>query len=83
MKLVIDIPNEAYSRLLEEQHLPNRLDIEYFIVHGVPLEEKLANIKTELQDEKESYISEVGKCGFTEGITFAIETIDEYIGENK
>ena len=37
MKLVIDIPDEAYQKLLEEQHLPNRLDIEYFIIHGTPL----------------------------------------------
>ena len=39
MKLIIDIPTEAYNRLLEEQHLPCRLDIEYFIVHGIPLPE--------------------------------------------
>jgi len=37
MELVIKIPDEAYQRLLEEQHLPNRIDLEYFIVHGTPL----------------------------------------------
>ena len=37
MQLVIDIPEDAYNRLLEEQHLPNRIDLEYFIVHGTPL----------------------------------------------
>ena len=37
MKLVIEMPEIAYKRLLEEQHLPNRIDLEYFIVHGTPL----------------------------------------------
>ena len=37
MKLIIDIPDKAYNRLLEEQHLPNRLDIEWVITHGTPL----------------------------------------------
>ena len=37
MEIVIKIPDEAYQRLLEEQHLPNRIDLEYFIVHSTPL----------------------------------------------
>ena len=37
MEIVIKIPDEAYQRLLEEQNLPNRIDLEYFIVHGTPL----------------------------------------------
>lgn len=36
MKLVIDIPDEAYNELIKEQHLPNDLDVEYFIIHGKP-----------------------------------------------
>ena len=37
MKLIIDIPDEAYNKLIKEQHLPGDLDIEYFIIHGTPL----------------------------------------------
>ena len=39
MKLIIDMPEEAYKHLLKEQYIPNGLDIEYFIIHGIPLPE--------------------------------------------
>ena len=45
MKLIIDIPEEAYNRLLTEQHLPNRLDIEWCIVHGTPIPDNATNGK--------------------------------------
>ena len=47
MELVIKIPDEAYQRLLEEQHLPNRIDLEYFIVHGTPLPKGHGKLKDE------------------------------------
>lgn len=37
MQIVIDFPERLYQRLLQEQLLPNQLDIEYFIIHGTPL----------------------------------------------
>jgi hypothetical protein len=43
MKLIIEIPEEAYNRLLTEQHLPNRLDIEWCIVHGTPISDNATN----------------------------------------
>ena len=43
MKVLIDIPEEAYNRLLTEQHLPNRLDIEWCIIHGTPLPDNATN----------------------------------------
>ena len=43
MKLIIDIPDKAYNRLLEEQHLPNRLDIEWVITHGTPIPDNATN----------------------------------------
>ena len=51
MKLVIEIPEIAYKRLLEEQHLPNRIDLEYYIVHGTPLP-KGHWIKSNIPNEK-------------------------------
>lgn len=39
MKLIIDIPNEAYEILTEYQVLPENIDLEYFVMHGIPLEE--------------------------------------------
>ena len=43
MKLIIDIADKAYNRLLEEQHLPNRLDIEWVITHGTPIPDNATN----------------------------------------
>lgn len=37
MKIIIDIPDEAYKTLLEEQRIPTGLDYEYLIMHGTPL----------------------------------------------
>ena len=36
-ELVIKIPEDVYGKLLEEQHLPNRINLEYYISHGTPL----------------------------------------------
>ena len=43
MKVLIDIPEEAYNRLLAEQHLPNSLDIEWCIIHGTPISDNATN----------------------------------------
>ncbi len=37
MKIVIDIPDEAYNTLLKEQRIPTELDYEYLMMHGMPL----------------------------------------------
>lgn len=37
MQMKIDIPDEAYNKLLTDQHLPDGLDIGYLIMHGIPL----------------------------------------------
>ena len=37
MKIIIDIPEEAYNTLLTEQCIPNGLDLEYLVMHGTPL----------------------------------------------
>ena len=44
MKLIIDIPNEAYDILTEYQVLPENIDLEYFVIHGIPLEDIKAEI---------------------------------------
>ena len=50
MKLIIDIPEEAYNRLMEFQVLPENIDLEYFVIHGIPLEEELEKIKEEIEE---------------------------------
>ena len=50
MKLIIDIPNEVYNILTEYQVLSENLDLEYFVIHGIPLEEELEKIKAEIED---------------------------------
>ena len=42
MKLIIDIPELAYDRLLGEQHIPN-MDYEYLIIHGTPIPDNATN----------------------------------------
>ena len=49
MKLIIEIPDEAYNELIQEQHLPSGLDVEYLIIHGTPLE--FGNISVEAIEE--------------------------------
>ena len=65
MKLIIDIPDEAYNRLLTEQHLPNRLDIEYFIVHGIPLDKIRAEI-----DKQYKWLLKAGYTAYNVDIAF-------------
>ena len=84
MKLIIDISEETYKATCNGSMLPPDVkNVVDAIKNSTSLEDEFEKIKTELRDEKESYMSEIGKCGFTEGITFAIETIDEYIGDLK
>jgi len=37
MQIVIDIPDGAYKTLLEEQRVPNGLDLEYLVMHGTSI----------------------------------------------
>ena len=73
MKLIVDIPDEAYNRLLTEQHLPNRLDIEYFIVHGIPLDNLRAEIEALL----------INNPWYASAITDVMQIIDKYQAERS
>ena len=77
MKLIIDIPNEAYDILTEYQVLPDNIDLEYFVIHGIPLEEELEKIKAELENPK------VIGMDFFDGLYYAEEIIDKHISELK
>ena len=49
MKLIIDISDEAYNVLLTEQVLPSHIDVEWLLIHGIPLDDvkaEIANINT-------------------------------------
>lgn len=46
MKLIIDIPEEKYKQVCEEQWLPNRLYFERAIANGTPLD----NVKAESEE---------------------------------
>lgn len=50
MILIIDIPDEAYNVLLTEQVLPSHIDIEWLLIHGIPLDD----IKTEIAESEET-----------------------------
>jgi molybdenum cofactor biosynthesis enzyme MoaA len=45
MKLIIEIPEEKYKHIQEEQWLPNRLLIEKAIANGTPLDDLRAEIE--------------------------------------
>ena len=72
MKLIIDIPEEAYKKLLEEQHLPKDLDVEYLIMNGTPLPKGHGDLI-----DKDEFLLNLGN----EHIG-GIEAIKEYTGEN-
>ena len=76
MKLIIDIPELAYDRLLDEQHIPN-MDYEYLIIHGTPIPDNATNgdiIKTIFENDKVSefmgYVRIMARVGnwFNEGV---------------
>ena len=93
MKLIIDIPNEAYDILTEYQVLPENIDLEYFVIHGIPLEdikaepyfwEKCPYYEPDMMfDGKDEY--DCGKCKYKdkfvlEDIKAEIEDITTYDG---
>ena len=55
MKIVIDIPEEKYKHIQEEQWLPNRLLIEKAIANGTPLDKAIEDIKAEMRMIDASY----------------------------
>ncbi len=63
MKLIIDIPEERYKQIQEEQWLPNRLLIEKAIANGTPLNEVLDKIRAEIDKELLSYAKDVEDMG--------------------
>ena len=98
MKLIIDIPNEVYDILTEYQVLPDNIDLEYFVIHGIPLEEIKAEIIEEKdcayadferykvdylgQDWEDAYDS-LPQDDYRYGMERALEIIDKHIKENK
>ena len=84
MKVVIDIPDSAYKKLMKFQTLPESIDLEYFIIHGTPLEEELEKIKTEIQgliDFEESCCGNI-TLGY-QCLGVIEDIISELKGENK
>ena len=84
MELVIKIPDEVYQRLLEEQHLPNRIDLEYFIVHGTPLPNVFQEIKNDMIDR--SFMSDIYNDETEEEIIHlneAFDAMDKYIRDKE
>jgi len=78
MKLIIDIPDKAYNRLLEEQHLPNRLDIEWVIVHGKPLNDELQEIRQEIEIQRKGFPP---SADYYKAINRSLDIIDKHIKE--
>jgi len=55
MKLIIDIPEERYKEIVDEQWLPNRLGIEKAIANGIPLDGVLQEIRQEITNLVKTY----------------------------
>lgn len=67
MKIVIDIPEEAYNTLLTEQCIPTGLDLEYLVMHGTPLPEghgRLGDLDSIMKDINDS-INELTNIGIS------------------
>ena len=63
MELIIDMPEERYKHIQEEQWLPNRLLIEKAIANGIPLDAVLDKIRNEIDKELLTYSQEVENMG--------------------
>ena len=83
MKLIIDIPEKAYNRLLTEQHLPNRLDIEWCIVHGTPIPDNatVCDIDAIRQEIEQKYNDYKMRDDYEEayGLEEALMIIDQHM----
>lgn len=67
MKIAIDIPDDAYNILLEEQRIPTGLDYEYLIMHGTPLPKghgRLGDLDSIMNDINDS-INEMTNIGIS------------------
>lgn len=79
MKLIIDIPEEAHEILMKYQVLPENIDLEYFVIHGIPLEEELKAIKEDMKDTFYDYKNNRYDVSM-EGV---LDVLDKHIKENK
>ena len=76
MKLIIDIPEEKYKHVCEEQWLPNRLYFEKAIANGTPL----YDVKAEI--EKNAYPIVHGVNNHEKGMTlYGILQVLDNIGK--
>ncbi len=78
MKLIIDIPEERYKLICDEQWLPYRLSIEKAIANGTPFDSVIEDIKADIlcaRDglEAKGYMNEI------HALNFALEIIDKHI----
>ncbi len=79
MQIVIDIPEERYKHIQEEQWLPNRLLIEKAITNGTPLDKIIEDIKAEIEKAMEDFYYDEHDFGVRAGFRFALEIIDNHI----
>lgn len=56
VKLIIEIPKEAYNVLLTEQVLPPHIDVEWLLIHGIPLDDVIGKIEKLSTDYCGGYI---------------------------
>lgn len=54
MKIVIEVPDKLYNKILNQEPLHCGLDLEWFIMHGTTLEEILSNLQGEVHSMKTS-----------------------------
>ena len=77
MQIVIDIPEERYKHIQEEQWLPNRLLIEKAIANGTPLDDLRAEIERLHYHPKLDFIKN------DEVVDMALDIIDKYKAESE
>ncbi len=69
VKLIIEIPKEAYNVLLTEQVLPSHIDVEWLLIHGIPLDD----VKAEIDSAK---VPKNRMSFFRDGIDCALQILD-------
>lgn len=91
MKMIIDITKQEYNEcknlfnmVYQEGYLNYNLNTSLimYIANGTPLEKIIERAIDELETEKKNYIKDVGKCGYTEGIGYAIQIL-KYLNKEE
>lgn len=73
VKLIIEIPEEAYNVLLTEQVLPPHIDVEWLLIHGIPLDSNSERAEVQAYFDGQAYGWEEGRKALIDELKVELE----------